>query len=81
MATKLAPTGEAKLKIRVAADGRVTEAEVTRSSGDERVDDIFGQAAARLQFDPMPGETTARIMMGYSCAPGAAVATMTVVSG
>ena len=81
IATKMAPTGEASLKIEVAPDGKVTSAQITRSSGDERVDDIFGQAAARLQFDPMPGEAVARIKMGYSCAPGTAVATLSVVSG
>ena len=81
IATKTPPTGEARLTIEVAPDGKVTTAKITRSSGDQRVDDIFGQAAARLQFDPMPGEATARIKMGYSCAPGTAVATMTVVSG
>lgn len=81
IATKTPPTGEASLIIQVAPDGKVTTAKITRSSGDQRVDDIFGQAAARLQFDPMPGEATARIKMGWSCSPGNAVTTMTVVSG
>ena len=74
-------TGEAMLKLEVAATGAVTEAQITRSSGDARVDDIFGKAAARLQFDPMPDKTTARIKMGFSCAPGTAVTTMSLVSG
>ena len=74
-------TGEALLKLEVAATGAVTEAQITRSSGDAKVDDIFGKAAARLQFDPMPDKTTARIKMGFSCAPGTAVTTMSLVSG
>ena len=81
IATRTPPTGEATLLIQVAADGKVSEAKITRSSGDQRVDEIFGQAAARLQFDPMPGETSARIKMGWSCSPGNAVTTLTVVSG
>ena len=81
IATRTPPTGEATLLIQVAADGKVSEAKITRSSGDRRVDEIFGQAAARLQFDPMPGETSARIKMGWSCSPGNAVTTLTVVSG
>jgi TonB family protein len=83
IAEKIPPTGEAILKIRVRSTGQVTRAEVTRSSGDKRVDDIFGRLAARLQFDPVASDdgTTARLRMGYSCGPGAAVTTMSVMSG
>ena len=81
---KVPATGEALLHLQVASSGAVTRAEVTRSSGDERVDDIFGRLAARLQFDPLGGDdgTTARIRMGYSCGPeGSAVTTMSMMSG
>jgi TonB family protein len=80
---KIPPTGEATLKIQVGPNGQVTRAQVTRSSGDRRVDDIFGRLAARLKFDPLPSDdgTTARIRMGYSCGPGTAVTTMSMMSG
>ena len=75
-------TGEARLRLQVAQSGLVTRAEVTRSSGDERIDAIFGALAARLRFDPLPSQatdgTTARLFMGYSCAPGVAVTTVRV---
>src|ERR687884_411799 len=70
-------TGTARLTVDVGADGAVTRARVRTSSGDQRVDDMFGALAARLQVDaPERGPTTARITMGYSCAPNEAVTTI-----
>ena len=72
-----AATGTARLTVDVGADGAVTRARVRTSSGDQRVDDMFGALAARLQVDaPERGPTTARITMGYSCAPNEAVTTV-----
>ena len=72
-----AATGTARLTVDVGADGAVTRARVRSSSGDQRVDDIFGALAARLQVDPPGrGPTAARITMGYSCAPNEAVTTV-----
>lgn len=79
---RIPPTGEARIKLDVARSGAVQRAEVTRGSGDERLDEIFGSLAARLQFDPLPAEagdgTTARMRFGYSCGPGTAVTTISM---
>jgi TonB family protein len=72
-----AATGAARLTVDVGADGAVTRARVRSSAGDQRVDDIFGALAARLQVDPPErGPRAARITMGYSCAPNEAVTTV-----
>ncbi|HUF28080.1 MAG TPA: TonB family protein [Gemmatimonadaceae bacterium] len=83
MTERIPATGVAMLRVHVAESGAVTRAEITRSSGDARVDDIFGRLAARLEFQRAPGSTgnQARLRMGFSCAPDAAVTTMQLVSG
>ena len=79
------PMGEAQLRLQVTQSGNVTRAELTRSSGDARIDGIFGALASRLRFDPLPAEatggTTTPLHMGYSCAPGIAVTTVRVGRG
>ncbi|MGQ0713856.1 MAG: hypothetical protein ACT4PJ_08990 [Gemmatimonadaceae bacterium] len=64
-------TGVAHIKLDVESDGEVRRAAISHSSGDERMDDIFGGLAAQLKVDPpanMNGETIpASVKIGYSC--------------
>jgi hypothetical protein len=74
-------TAEARLAIDVdRSSGAVSRARLTRSTGDSRIDDLFGALAARLQFDPpadAKGTTVSEtIGVGYSCSPQAAVTTL-----
>ena len=66
-------TGEARILVELDRSGAVHKAQVTRSSGDESMDDIFGALIARLQVDPPTGMSGDRgehpIYIGYSCAP------------
>ena len=70
--------GEAQLLVDVDGGGRVSRARVVRSSGDEKVDAIFGGVVAQLEVDaPSDGTpTSGRVNMGYSCAPNSAVVTV-----
>ena len=64
-------TGVAHIRLDVESDGEVRRATVEQSSGDERMDEIFGGLAAQLKVDPpspMTGETVpAAVQIGYSC--------------
>ena len=64
------------------ATGAVSRARISRSTGDTRIDDIFGALAARLDFDPPAGATspmvTERIGVGYSCSRQSAVMTLSL---
>ncbi len=64
-------TGVAHIRLDVESDGEVRRAAVEHSSGDERMDEIFGGLAAQLKVDPpspMTGETVpAVVRIGYSC--------------
>ena len=66
-------TGEARIMVELDRSGVVHKAQVTRSSGDQAMDDIFGALVARLQVDPPTGMSGDRgehpIYIGYSCAP------------
>ncbi len=63
--------------------GEVTRAQLDRSSGDKRVDEIFGTLTAMLQFDPptgMKGETvTVPTDVGYHCSADAHVMSFKVI--
>ena len=65
--------GETDLTVDVDGDGSVLRAHVDRSSGDPRIDDIFGALAAQLQLDRSSSSnsrgraTHQRIGIGYSC--------------
>lgn len=80
MGTGASATGEASVRLVVARDGAVRRSRVTRSSGDEQVDQMFGTLAAHLQFSPQPdmrgNGMNATMLAGYSC--GADLATSTV---
>jgi hypothetical protein len=76
-------TGAAELGIAVDREGNVGRARLRRSSGDDRMDTLFGGLAAALRFDPpggMRGDTLdAEIELGYSCSPRAAVMTLRIL--
>ena len=78
MGSKSSAAGSANYALLVGADGGVREARVERTSGDERIDEIFGALAAQLTFPaPQPASsTTAGVTIGYSCSPGIAVTTV-----
>lgn len=76
MGTGSAAFGEAGFAVILGATGVVREAILTRSSGDERVDALFGGLSAQLQFGRNSGGERAPITAGYSCAPNASVATL-----
>ncbi len=81
MGTSDGALGSAKFTVDVAQNGEVTRAQLRSSSGDERMDTIFGGLVARLAFDPLPSGsdgTTARVDIGYSCSPTAAATTLLV---
>ncbi len=75
-------TGATTFRLVVASTGAVREAHVERPSPDSQMDGIFGALAAQLDLPPASspdGDWTTRVRMGYSCAPGAAVATFEVL--
>lgn len=76
-------TGVAQYLVEVNRGGEVTRADLRKSSGDAKIDDIFGAMAARLQFQPpanMKGDSDdGRIEIGYSCAPNIAVSTFHIM--
>ena len=75
-------TGEARVIAELDRSGTVHKAQVTRSSGDEAMDAIFGALVARLQVDPPTGMNGDRgehpIYIGYSCAPENSATTLNI---
>ncbi|MBC7894101.1 MAG: hypothetical protein H7066_01740 [Cytophagaceae bacterium] len=73
-------TGVAHIRVDVESDGEVRRAMITHSSGDERMDEIFGGLAAQLKVDPpanVSGETIpGTLKIGYSCSPTAGTITV-----
>ena len=80
LGVRQAVTGVAHIRVDVAADGSVRRAMISHSSGDERMDEIFGGLAAQLKVDPpanagsetLPGT----LKLGYSCSPTAGTITV-----
>ena len=74
------PGGEASIKLTINRSGEVTRSEVTRSSGDEQIDGIFGPLAAQLVVTPPPDmnkeSMTVRLGMGYACSGTTAATTV-----
>ena len=74
--------GEARILTDLDRSGAVQRARVTRSSGDQAMDDIFGALIARLKVDPptgMTGDTGEHpIYIGYSCAPEMSAVTLNI---
>ena len=74
------PGGEASIRLTINRSGEVTRSEVTRSSGDEQIDGIFGPLAAQLVVTPpsdMTKESMAiRMGMGYACSGTTAATTV-----
>jgi TonB family protein len=83
MAAKKPETGDVRLTILTDTSGAVTRAELMKSSGDEKLDGLFGSVAAQLKVDslraPAKRVATHRLHMGYSCAPNAPAATLEVL--
>jgi TonB family protein len=75
-----AVTGVAHIRVDVESDGEVRRAMISHSSGDERMDEIFGGLAAQLKVDPpanVRGETIpGTLRIGYSCSPTAGTITV-----
>ena len=71
-------SGEARLSIDLDATGAVSRSRVTASTGDERVDNMFGAVAAQMMFEAPPDgkPTMGRMRMGYSCSPTATTVTI-----
>jgi len=77
------------IELAVDGSGAVTQARVTHSLGDARLDAAFGGIAARLQIDAPPSGTpvdaVGKLRAGYACGatlngkPGAAVATLQAI--
>ena len=80
LGVRQAVTGVAHIRVDVASDGSVRRAMISHSSGDERMDEIFGGLAAQLKVDPpanagsetLPGT----LKLGYSCSPTAGTITV-----
>jgi TonB family protein len=83
MGSAQSATGVARLALTVDRQGLVTRAQLGRSTGDKRVDEIFGTLASALQFSPptrLKGETTSvPAEAGYSCAPSASIMTFRLI--
>ena len=76
MGTGSAALGEAGFTVVLGAAGVVREAILTRTSGDERIDVLFGGLTAQLRFGTIGGGDRAPVTAGYSCAQTASVATL-----
>ncbi len=73
-------SGETDLTLDVARDGAVSRVRLDDSSGDTRIDDIFGGIAATLQLEPSDRARRregTRLTISYSCTPGAVAAVVT----
>ncbi|MGI9076281.1 MAG: hypothetical protein ACR2G6_02985 [Gemmatimonadaceae bacterium] len=74
--------GAANFTITVDRDGYVTRARLDRSSGDERIDQLFGGLTAALQFDPLANTPAAAVesavTLGYACSPTVAAVTFEI---
>ena len=73
-------TGVATIRVDVGTDGAVRRAMIAHTSGDERMDEIFGGLAAQLKVDPpaAAGNETipGTLKLGYSCSPTAGTITV-----
>jgi len=72
--------GEARIIVEFDRSGEVQKSRVTRSSGDQPMDDIFGALTARLKGDPPDGMKGDRVehpvYIGYSCSPQTGATTL-----
>jgi len=74
--------GTADFTITVDRDGNVTRARLDRSSGDERIDQLFGGLTAALQFDAPANEPGVKleslVTVGYACSPTVSAVTFEI---
>ena len=72
----IARSGEATYALSIASDGTVQNAKLTRSFGDQMLDDTIGRLLALTRFEPAVREAGGlRVNVGYACGPMAKVAT------
>lgn len=72
----IARNGEATYALSIASDGTVQNAKLTRSFGDQMLDDTIGRLLALTRFEPaQPKAGGLRVNVGYACGPMAKVAT------
>jgi TonB family protein len=80
MGSSRSATGQARIRVHYDRSGAVQRAEITKASGDDQIDAVWGALAARLQFEPQAGQTEdlrpGILTFGYSCAPGIATTTL-----
>ena len=81
MGTSGGASGQARIRLLLDRSGAAQRAEFARSSGDERLDTVWGGLAARLKFDPQSQQRSDLepiiVTVGYSCsANGTAVTTL-----
>jgi hypothetical protein len=80
LAAKKPESGDVRVTVQADSSGAVTRAELTSTTGDEVLDDLFGTVAAQLRVDSLRATTaplaTRRLRLGFSCAPNAAVSTL-----
>ena len=68
------PAGETRVTLALDSAGLATEAELTASSGDARIDGIIGAVAAQLKLEPRAaGAHAATLHAAYSCGDDGAV--------
>ena len=74
-------TDDARISVEVDGSGNVQRATMSKVTGDERMDRIFGGVAAQMRFaaadDGKP--FTGRMRVGYSCSPAASTATIQLI--
>ena len=72
---------DARITVDVDGGGNVVRATMSKQTGDERMDRIFGGVAAQMKFaaadDGKP--YTGRMRVGWSCSPSASTATIQLI--
>jgi hypothetical protein len=80
LAAKKPESGDVRVTVQADTSGAVTRAELTSTTGDDVLDDLFGTVAAQLKVDSLRATATPlatrRLRLGFSCAPNTAVATL-----
>ena len=72
---------DARISVDVDGSGFVQRATMSKVTGDERMDRIFGGVAAQMKFAAAPDGKpfTGRMRVGYSCSAAASTATIQLI--
>jgi len=74
---KTSVSGEGTFVLDVSATGSVQRVNVSRSTGDAALDDIFGALSARLDMEPLVQKAgSLRMRASYFCEPDKAITTI-----